>query len=157
MSSSFALAPAPLDPAALTAALRALSGDAAGALVTFEGRVRAASGGRTVTGLEYEAYESLGCREGQRVADEAAKTFDVLDVACVHRTGALRPGEIAVWIGVTAAHRDAAFRACRAVIDEVKRRVPIWKKEHFADGTSEWSGTPSSPAAAARAPTSASG
>ena len=69
---------------------------------------------------------------------EARAKFDVVTLACVHRIGALRIGDLAVWVGVAAAHRGAAFEACRYVIDEAKARVPIWKKEHYADGMSEW-------------------
>jgi molybdopterin synthase catalytic subunit len=144
----FILSAEPLDPSGLA---RELHAQAAGALVTFQGWVRVttgASGAATsarargaVTAMEYEAWGDRALRQGRQVVEAAAGSFDVLAVSCVHRVGRLAVGEIAVWIGVTAVHRDAAFGACRLVIDEVKRRVPIWKKEHFADGTSEWSGT----------------
>ncbi len=71
---------------------------------------------------------------------EALERFPVESVRCVHRIGHLKVGEVAVWVGVIAAHRDAAFVACRYVIDEVKSRVPIWKKEHYAAGTEDWVG-----------------
>ncbi len=131
----FSLSTAPLDPAMLVAALRDA---AAGALVTFEGWVRAENEGRAVRALEYEAYGTLALKEGERIAVEAGERFAVTSVRCVHRLGRLSVGEAAVWIGVTAAHRGPAFAACSYVIDEVKRRVPIWKKEHYADGASEW-------------------
>lgn len=70
--------------------------------------------------------------------DEARAKFAVLSAGCVHRIGRLAVGELAVWIGVTAEHRDAAFDACRYIIDELKTRVPIWKKEHYASGAPEW-------------------
>src|SRR3546814_1125850 len=88
-------------------------------------------------GLHYEAYAALAEAEGERVLSEALERFDILDARCVHRTGDLVIGDIAVWVGVTAAHRDAAFAACRHIIDEVKARVPIWKRERYAEGRSE--------------------
>jgi molybdopterin synthase catalytic subunit len=131
----FSLSSAPLDPTALQRAL----GDArAGACVTFEGRVRNHNDGCPVLALDYEAFDALAEREGARIVAEARERFDVLALACVHRIGALQIGDLAIWVGVAAAHRDAAFGACRYVIDEAKARVPIWKKEHYADGTSEW-------------------
>lgn len=110
----------------------------AGAFAAFEGRVRDHNDGRAVTGLHYEAYVALAQAEGEQVLAEALEKFDVFDVRCVHRTGDLAIGELAVWVGVTAAHRDAAFAACRHVIDEVKARVPIWKRERYAAGGEDW-------------------
>ncbi len=118
---------------------------AAGALVTFEGWVRDHSAGRRVSALEYEAYAGLAEREGERIALEAERDFDVEAVRCVHRVGRLAVGDVAIWIGVTAAHREAAFAACSRVIDRVKERLPIWKKEHYADGSSAWTGPPAGP------------
>jgi molybdopterin synthase catalytic subunit len=119
--------------------LRPLLDDAAaGGYCSFEGWVRNHNEGRAVLRLEYEAYESLGVKEGERILAEAADRFAILNAACVHRVGRLEIGEMAVWVGVSAAHRDAAFAACRYVIDEVKDRVPIWKKEHYAAGESGW-------------------
>ncbi len=94
--------------------------------------------GRTVQRLEYEAFEALAIKEGERIVAEAVARFGVTRAACVHRVGALGIGELAVWVGVSAAHRGEAFAACRYIIDEVKHRVPIWKKEHYADGDSGW-------------------
>lgn len=110
----------------------------AGALVTFEGRVRDRNGGRSVKGLDYEAFEPLAEKEGCRIVAEARENFPVLSVTCMHRTGSLALGDLAVWIAVTARHRDAAFDACRYIIDEVKKRVPIWKKEYYSEGDSGW-------------------
>ena len=123
------------DPAACR---RALAAEAAGAFVAFEGWVRDHNGGRAVTALEYEAYATLATSEGEAILAEAADRFEVEAVHAVHRTGRLAIGDLAVWVGVSAAHRGAAFHACRYVIDEVKARVPIWKREHYADGTVEW-------------------
>ncbi|HVU22962.1 MAG TPA: molybdenum cofactor biosynthesis protein MoaE [Opitutus sp.] len=131
----FQLSSTPLDPAALQ---RTLADARAGACVTFEGRVRDHNDGRAVEALDYEAFGELAEREGARIVAEARAKFDVLAVACVHRVGALRIGDLAVWVGAVAAHRAAAFDACRYVIDEAKARVPVWKKEHYADGASEW-------------------
>jgi molybdopterin synthase catalytic subunit len=142
----FALSSAPLDPAALA---RDTHRSAAGALVTFEGWIRDHNEGRGVTALEYEAYGPLAQAEGERIALAAEERFDVEAVRCVHRVGRLVVGEIAVWVGASAAHREAAFGACSYVIDEVKARVPIWKKEHYADGSSKWT-APGRPAPAAR-------
>lgn len=133
--SAFSFSRDPIEPAAFASAL---DDPRAGACASFEGRVRNHSEGQAVTRLEYEAYETLGIAEGQRVIDEALERFDVLAIRCVHRLGTLEIGEMAVWVGASAAHRDAAFTACRYVIDEVKRRVPIWKKEHYAGGDSGW-------------------
>ncbi len=106
-----------------------------GAVVTFSGIVREKSDDdRLVTGLSYEAHASMATEEFARIADEARERFGACDVAVVHRTGDLQVGEIAVVVAVAAAHRAAAFDACEYVIDELKRRAPIWKKERYADG-----------------------
>ncbi len=131
----FRISTTPLDPVALQ---RALLDSRAGACVTFEGWVRDHNDGRGVRALEYEAFGELAEREGNRIVAEARAKFDVLGLACVHRVGALAIGDLAVWVGVVAAHRGAAFDACRYVIDEAKARVPIWKKEHYADGATAW-------------------
>ena len=131
----FRLSETPFDVAALRAELLDARG---GGYASFEGWVRDHHGGRAVTGLRYEAYSALAEQEGERILDEARDKFAILDVRCVHRTGDLAIGELAVWVGVAAAHRDAAFGACRFVIDEVKARVPIWKHERYADGDAGW-------------------
>jgi len=116
----------------------ALADPACGGYAAFEGWVRDSNEGQRVRGLEYEAFEALGVREGERIIGEAIARFGVAHAACVHRVGALAVGELAVWVGVSAAHRDEAFRACRYIIDEVKHRLPIWKKEHYLNGDSGW-------------------
>jgi len=88
--------------------------------------------------LDYEAFAPLAGREGQRILVEACERFGVERACCAHRVGALTIGELAVWVGVSAGHRGEAFAACRYIIDEVKHRVPIWKKEHYRDGDSGW-------------------
>jgi molybdopterin synthase catalytic subunit len=110
----------------------------AGACVAFEGWVRDHNEGRSVIALEYEAYPLLAEKEGVCILAEALEKFGFVDALAFHRVGRLAIGELAVWVGVSAEHRDAAFGACRYLIDEIKARVPIWKKEHYADGVSEW-------------------
>jgi molybdopterin synthase catalytic subunit len=127
------------DTAIEVAPLRAaLLSRGAGAYASFEGWVREHNGGRAVCGLAYEAYAALAEAEGAKVLEEARAKFEIIDVACVHRVGELALGELAVWVGASAAHREAAFVACRYVIDEVKARVPIWKRERYADGEADW-------------------
>jgi molybdopterin synthase catalytic subunit len=131
----FQLSATILDPAALQ---RALADVRAGACVTFEGWVRNRNEGQPVLSLEYEAYPPLAEKEGARILAEARAKFALLGAQCVHRVGHLQLGELAVWVGVTAEHRGAAFDACRYIIDEAKARVPIWKKEHYASGATAW-------------------
>jgi molybdopterin synthase catalytic subunit len=88
--------------------------------------------------LEYEAFEALALREGERIIAEAISRFGVTRAACAHRLGDLAVGEVAVWVGASAPHRHEAFLATRYIIDEVKQRVPIWKKEHYLNGDSGW-------------------
>lgn len=135
MSDSFVIDQARIDTRSCASALL---NRRCGALATFEGWVRDHHEGRAVEKLEYEAFAALARNEGERIISEAMNRFAIEQARCVHRVGALAIGEIAVWVGVTAVHRDAAFEACRYVIDEVKHRVPIWKKEYYADGSAEW-------------------
>lgn len=109
-----------------------------GALVTFEGWVRNHNEGHDVTSLEYEAYSALAHAEGERILAEAKEKFGLEQAVCVHRVGHLQIGDIAVWVGVSTPHRDAAYKANRYIIDEIKVRVPIWKKEHYVSGDSGW-------------------
>lgn len=132
---SFRLSPTLVDPAGLQ---RALADVRAGACVTFEGWVRNRNEGQPVLSLEYEAYALLAETEGERILAEARGKFALLGAAGVHRVGHLQLGELAVWVGVTAGHRGAAFDACRYIIDEAKARLPIWKKEHYASGATAW-------------------
>ncbi|HEX7113012.1 MAG TPA: molybdenum cofactor biosynthesis protein MoaE [Mizugakiibacter sp.] len=131
----FRLSETAIDIAALRARLARAD---AGACVTFEGWVRDHNDGKAVRGLAYQSYAELAEREGGRIMEEARERFAVAEALCVHRVGELAIGELAVWVGVSAGHRDAAFAACRYIIDEVKRRVPIWKNERYADGASGW-------------------
>jgi len=117
---------------------RELLDSRAGGFVSFEGRVRTRNAGRTVCRLEYEVYRELAEKEGTLIIAEARRKFSILSAACVHRCGRLQVGDIAVWVGVTAEHRGAAFAACSYIIEETKKRVPIWKKEHYATSGAEW-------------------
>ena len=131
----FAIATTDIDPAALAGGLRQPD---AGGFCAFEGWVRNSNEGKPVDGLAYEAYVELAVAEGERIVAEAIARYGVSDACCVHRTGNLKIGDIAVWVGASAPHRDEAFRACRYIIDEIKHRLPIWKKERYVTGESDW-------------------
>lgn len=135
MERRFSLSGRPIEP---EHERRRLADRRAGGYAAFEGWVRDHDGGRAVVGLDYHVYPELALREGERVMEEAHERFDILRARCVHRHGELAVGDLAVWVGVSAAHRAAAFAACRYVIDQVKDRVPIWKRERYAEGTSVW-------------------
>ncbi len=123
-----------------TAALsRQLKAAEDGAVVVFEGIVRNHSQGRRTCYLDYEAYEPMAVRVMQEISEESKRRFGIDRIGIVHRVGRLEIGETSVTIVVAAAHRGAAFDACRYAIDELKQRVPIWKKEHFEEGA-EWAG-----------------
>jgi len=132
---SFEFAPTPIDAVRCA---EPLASPAAGGFAVFEGRVRDVNEGRTVTSLEYEAFEALAVAEGARIVADAVRRHGATLARCVHRTGRLAVGDVAVWVGVSAPHRAEAFAACREIIDAVKHRLPIWKKEHYADGDSGW-------------------
>lgn len=123
----------PLDPAALE-----LPHAQAGAVVTFVGRVRDHDGGRSVVALEYSAHPSAAEVLNQ-IADEVAS--DVLSLAVAHRTGPLAVGDVALVAVVATAHRGEAFVQCSRLVEEVKHRLPMWKRQHFSDGTHEWVGS----------------
>lgn len=111
---------------------------ASGALVEFSGIVRDHNDGKPVLGLEYSSYRELAVKEGEAILSEAAERFDIHGALCVHRTGKLGIGDIAVIVRAWAAHRGPAFEACSWIIDEVKSRVPIWKHEGYTDGAKAW-------------------
>jgi len=117
---------------------RQLQDPTCGGYAAFEGWVRDYNDGRSVLRLEYEAFAPLAAREGERILIEAQHRYGVVRAACAHRTGQLAIGELAVWVGVSAPHRGEAFDACRYIIDQVKHRLPIWKKEYYQDGDSGW-------------------
>ena len=126
------------DPIDTGAARRELLDRGAGGYVSFEGWVRDHNEGKAVTRLEYEAFHELAVEEGERIVAEARARFPIKHALCIHRTGSLGLSDLAVWVGVSSEHRAEAFEACRFIIDEVKHRVPIWKKEHYAGGDSGW-------------------
>ena len=118
---------------------RAVRSDAMGGLVTFVGYVRERSDDdRPVTGLSYEAHQELALEAMRAIGAEASTKFGPARVAIAHRIGALALGEAAVAIAVASVHRATAFDACEYAIDELKKRVPIWKKEHYRDGGATW-------------------
>lgn len=127
---------APLD---LERAIAAVRSDADGAVVAFLGVARERSPeGRSVTGLSYEAYPALALPQMREIVAEAERRFAPCRIACLHRIGELALGEASVAIAAAAPHRAAAFDACEFVIDELKARVAIWKREHYSDGGAEW-------------------
>jgi adenylyltransferase/sulfurtransferase len=131
----FAISEAPID---IPHERSRLANPHAGALVAFEGLVRNHNEGQAVRSLEYEAFAEMALREGEVIGAEAKSRFAIDDIRMVHRVGHLQLEECAVWVGVTAAHRDAAFKACRYAIDQLKQRLPIWKREHYVSGGAQW-------------------
>lgn len=127
----FLLTSAPLDERVTAQQLQSAR---AGAIVTFAGRVRDHARGHSVIKLEYEAYAEMAERVFAQIASEARAQFGVEDIAVHHRSGTLAVGEVSVVVAVAAAHRGQALDACRYVIDNLKQRAPIWKKEHGPDG-----------------------
>ncbi|MEP7066948.1 MAG: molybdenum cofactor biosynthesis protein MoaE [Gemmatimonadota bacterium] len=125
----------PIDIGALLALVR---NTANGATLVFLGHVRELNDGRAVSGIEYSAYGEMAERELAAIASECASTFGITDLAIEHRLGALALGDASIAIVVAAPHRGTAYDASRFVIEEVKRRVPIWKREGYVDGSSEW-------------------
>jgi molybdopterin/thiamine biosynthesis adenylyltransferase/molybdopterin synthase catalytic subunit len=117
---------------------QALANKSSGAIVVFEGWVRNHNEGKEVQSLEYQVYRELALKEGERILQEAKDKFNLHHVMSVHREGHLKLGDIAIWIGATASHRDDAFKATRYVIDEIKLRLPVWKKEHYSAHESNW-------------------
>lgn len=133
----FSLAAGELDIQALSARL---ADPRAGARVTFDGRVRNHNEGSEVEQLEYQAYPAMVEKVGQRILEEEAARFGLLRVRAVHRTGPLGIGESAVWVGVASSHRAAAFEGARAIMERLKYELPVWKKETYADGRTDWVG-----------------
>ncbi len=121
-----------------------LERDSAGAVVVFEGIVRDHHDGRAVSRLEYSAFEAVAESEWARLRELARERFGLASVAGMHRLGTLEIGECAVWIGVASSHRAQAFAACQWLIDEIKTGLPIWKREHYADGQVDWRHDPAS-------------
>jgi len=109
----------------------------AGAVNVFIGTVRNSSNYKKVRWLEYEAYESMAVAEIRRIIDSAARRWGLLGWAVSHRVGTLKPGEVAVVVAVSTSHRKESFEACEYIIDELKAKAPIWRKEVYEDGE-EW-------------------
>ncbi|HUR93469.1 MAG TPA: molybdenum cofactor biosynthesis protein MoaE [Gemmatimonadales bacterium] len=124
-------------PLELAALARSVMAPERGGVTSFLGLVRNHQGGRAVLRLEYSAYGPMAEAECARIVDEAQSRW-IVAVALQHRVGALEVGDAAVAVVAASAHRDDAFAACRYVIEEVKRRVPVWKREYYADGTVAW-------------------
>jgi sulfur-carrier protein adenylyltransferase/sulfurtransferase len=115
-----------------------MANDKAGAIVVFEGWVRDHNEGKRVSSLEYQIYHELALKEGEKILKEAIQKFNLHAIKAIHREGHLQLGDCAIWIGATASHRDDAFKATRFVIDEIKYRLPVWKKEHYVDHDAQW-------------------
>ena len=125
----------PIDPQRL---VTEVARTANGATILFLGTVRDVNDGRDVRGIEYASYESMAARELDAIAREARVRFGTDDIVVEHRIGRLALGEVSVAIAVAHPHRAEAYDASRFVIEELKRRVPIWKREEYVDGTREW-------------------
>jgi molybdopterin synthase catalytic subunit len=135
------------DPLDVNRLLSAVSGPGNGAVLLFLGVVRNRADGRPVAGMRYEAYEPMARAELSGIVEEAEERFDVSAVAAAHRLGELGLEEASLVITVSSPHRPAAYDASRWVLEEVKRRLPVWKHEHYTDGSSSWvAGTPLEPA-----------
>jgi molybdopterin synthase catalytic subunit len=129
------VAPAPIDLAELVAAV---SHAGAGAVASFIGVVRDVNDGTAVVGIDYEAYVGMADRELRAILDEAEARWPGVRTAAGHRVGFLPVGTPSVAVAASSPHRTAAFDACRYVVEELKRRVPVWKREHYADGRRAW-------------------
>jgi molybdopterin synthase catalytic subunit len=124
-----------IDPQSLVAQV---ASEGCGAISIFLGTVRDHNEGRAVKGIEYSAYDAMAAKEMRAIAEEAASRCGTERIAVVHRLGELALGDVSVAIAVAAAHRAPAFDAARYIIEELKKRVPIWKRELYTDGTREW-------------------
>ncbi|WP_274584509.1 molybdenum cofactor biosynthesis protein MoaE [Neisseria leonii] len=140
----FDIAEKPIDAAALRQSLT--QAESCGAFACFEGWVRNHNDGKNVDYLVYTTYPELAKTQGLAVIEQAKQQFKIDNAVCVHRVGRLAIGDMAVWVGVTAGHRDAAFAACRFIIDTVKAQVPIWKQEFYRDNANQaaWLANPES-------------
>jgi molybdopterin synthase catalytic subunit len=125
----------PIDPDAVR---RSVGGSHDGAVLLFLGTVRNHNDGRTVDGMEYEAYEEMASEVLRAIAEEAATALGTDRVAVVHRIGSLAVGEVSVAIAVSSPHRAQAYDASRYAIEEIKKRLPVWKREHYTDGERSW-------------------
>lgn len=137
-----------IDPAAL---LQRVGADEDGAVLLFLGVVRDHADGRAVSGMRYDAYAEMAEEVLREIVEESAQRLGTDRVAVIHRVGELEIGEVSVAIGVSSPHRAEAFEASRYVIEEIKKRLPVWKKEHYVDGSAEWVAGTVPPGTAGRA------
>ncbi|MBP6217587.1 MAG: molybdenum cofactor biosynthesis protein MoaE [Oligoflexales bacterium] len=112
--------------------------DSCGASVSFLGQVRNTNDGQEVSALEYEIFEELAVKEGLQIMMETREKFPILQAYAVHRHGLLQIQDCAVFIRVSSQHREDAFAACRYIIDQIKKRLPIWKKEYYTNLSAQW-------------------
>lgn len=126
------------EPIDFQALIESVRSPACGAVVLFLGTVRELTEGRRTLTLDYEAYGAMAEKELTKIEAEARQRWPICEAAIAHRLGRLELGEVSVAVVVSCPHRSQAFDACRFVIDQVKKTVPIWKQEHWADGTQEW-------------------
>ncbi len=131
----FDLSPNEINPQQLR---EQLLSQTAGAFCSYEGWVRNHNEGKSVSELHYSGYPELAPAIAEQIIAEAVEQFHIEAASIVHRIGPLTVGDIAVWVGVTAHHRGNSFLACRYIIDNVKHRLPIWKKERYSDGREAW-------------------
>jgi len=109
-----------------------------GSSVVFEGIVRKTESSKELTHLFYESDEKLAEEELNRILEEAHRKFNLIDALAVHRVGLVKPGEVSLLVAVYSSHRRESFEACRYIVEAVKSELPIWKKDHFADGSESW-------------------
>ena len=131
----FSLSDQPLNAEQLKTSV---SNDRSGGFVSFEGWVRNHNHNKAVLQLDYQAHEKLAVQVGKEIIAEAKQQFEINEAVCSHRVGLLQVGDMAVWVGVSADHRAAAFEACQYILNQTKARVPIWKNEHYSDGETGW-------------------
>ena len=125
----------PIDPAHV---LTLMGAEQDGASLLFLGVVRDHNDGRSVGGVRYDAYEEMAAQVLSEIVDEAARAVGTDRIAAVHRIGELKVGEVSVAIAVSSPHRAEAYHASRYIIEEIKKRLPVWKKERYSDGAEEW-------------------
>ncbi len=131
----FTLSNLPIDAVSLK---QQVADPQSGGFVCFEGWVRNHNNQQQVLELHYEAHEKLAVQTGQQIVTDALAKFDINAATCCHRIGQLKVGDMAIWVGVSADHRQAAFAACEYILNQTKAQVPIWKNEHYVDGRSGW-------------------
>jgi len=126
------------EPIDILAISNSVSSEANGAVAIFVGTVRSRNEGRGVDGIEYSAYEEMATKEMERILNEASEKFGVSDMSIAHRVGELNVGDASIAVAVGHPHRSAALDAVRYIVEQTKARAPIWKLEHYVDGTREW-------------------